>query len=294
MRNILEQIGRVSVTLVGLGLFGFCFFQLVFVTRVVTNGGSQTSADERANPEGVVQNIDTRPVILIDAGHGGTDGGAVSGGLIEKNLALSIAKKLVSVLGKDDRFRVVMTRDDDTFVGLDDRAKMANDLDVALLVSVHLNSIDIKKYPDGVDANGIETWFAWPKPIAVMLAEKSKFGLPSGQRFIDERGEFLADRVQAAVCESTGARSRGVKNKGHKVTRLVGAPAIIVECGFLTNPKERARLVDSGYQMRVATGIASGVFTYLDDAMAEPMFGIHQPVRPEKERILSLSAPAVE
>ncbi len=276
--------------MIGLALFGFCFFQLVFVTRVVTNGSGEVANEERQG-EDESEAVDTRPVILVDAGHGGGDGGAVSGGVIEKHVALAIAGRLATVLEKDERFHVMMTREDDTFIELDDRAKLANDMDVALLVSVHLNSVDVVKDPSGKNANGIETWFAWPKPLTVMLAEKRKFGLPSSQRFIDERGELLAQRVQEAVCEMSGARDRGVKNKGHKVTRLVGAPAIIVECGFLTNPEERVRLIDSGYQQRVATGIAKGVFRYLDAAMEDPMYGIQQPIRPEKERILSLTAP---
>lgn len=277
------------ITLIGLGLFVFCFYQLIYVTRIVaTNEGD---AEMRPDADALRQGAsnDGRPVILVDAGHGGSDGGAVAGGVIEKNLALQIARRVVSLLEKDGRFRVEMTRRDDTFVELEDRAKMANDLDVALVVSVHLNSVDLRK-KNAELANGVETWFAWPKPIGVMLAEKVKFGMPSGQRFVDERGELLAQRVQAAVCEATGARDRGVKNKGHLVTKLVGAPSIIVECGFLTNPAEAGRLKDSGYQERTARGIARGVFSYLDEAMADPMFGIQQPVRPEKERILTQSA----
>ena len=285
MRTTLEQIARTLVTLIGLGLFAFCFYQLIYVTRVVTNDDPASGSAAVGGLVDGADAIDRRPVILVDAGHGGRDGGAVGGGVIEKNLALEIAKQVADQLKRDGRFRVEMTRDDDTFVELEDRAKMANELDVALLVSIHLNT-----QKDGSSAHGAETWFAWPKPIAVMLAEKAKFGLPSGQRFIDERGELLAQRVQSALCEATGARDRGVKNKGHVVTRMVGAPAIIVECGFLTNPAEAKRLVDPGYQARVTRGVSAGVLSYLDAALADPMFGIHQPIRPEKERILSQSA----
>ena len=178
------------------------------------------------------------------------------------------------------------TRDDDRFVELEDRAKMANDLDVALFVSIHLNT------GPSASASGVETWYAWPKPVGVALAEKAKLGLPTGQRFVDDRGQLLAERVQSAVCEATGARNRGVKNKGHLVTKLVGPPSILVECGFLTNTEEAGRLVQAGYQGRVARGVANGVFQFLEEALADPMFGILQPVKPEKERILSQSARA--
>ena len=293
MRDFLEKVGRIAATLAGLIVFVFCFFQLVFVTKVVTGEVTTASASQEEAAAKAVEKArdttDNRPLILVDPGHGGTDGGAVSGDLIEKHLALTISKKLVSALEADGRFRVMITRDDDTFVPLEDRAQMANDLDVALLVSVHLNSIDLRTTPRGITANGIETWYAWPKPVTVMLAEKGKFGLPSHQKFIDDRGELLASSVQEAACAMTGARSRGVKNKGHMVTRMVGAPAVLIECGFLTNPQERARIVDGGYQTRLAAGIANGIFSYLESAMADPMYGIHMPVLPEKDRILSQS-----
>lgn len=286
MRSVFEQLGRMAVTLIGLGLFCICFYQLTFVPRESPQAEPlrevATAEVEAVEP----LPADRRPVILVDAGHGGKDGGAVGGGVIEKNLALEIAGRVAAQLEKDGRFRIEMTRRDDSFVELEDRAKLANDLGVAVFVSIHLNT------GPAASANGVETWFAWPKPVGVMLAEKSKLGLPSEVRLVDERGELLAQRVQAAVCEATGARDRGIKNKGHLVTKMVGPPSIIVECGFLTNAEEAQRLVQSGYQERLAHGVAKGVFSFLGEAMADPMFGIQMPVKPEKERILSQSASA--
>ena len=275
--------------MLGLALFAFCFYQLAFVTRVVIE---PTTSVAGISPEGeplVDSNIDLRPVILIDPGHGGFPGpqgdggdpGAVVGNLYEKHLTLEISNRLVAMLEKDGRFRIEMTRREDRHVDLFDRAKLANELDVALFVSIHVNTEG-----KGTTGNGVETWFAWPKPVTVMLAEKSKFGLPSNQRFVDDRGELLAQKVQEAVCDATGARDRGVKNVGHVVTRMVGAPAVLVECGFLTNPTEAKKLVDSGYQQRTARGIMTGMIAYLEEAMKDPMYGIHQPIIPEKDRIL--------
>ena len=286
MRNVVEQLGRIVVTLVGLGLIGFCFYQLTFVTRELPQlepvGEEATAEAEVVEPAP----IDRRPVILVDAGHGGKDGGAVGGGVIEKNLALEIAGRVAAQLEKDGRFRIEMTRRDDSFVELEDRAKLANELGVAVFVSIHLNT------GPAASASGVETWFAWPKPVGVMLAEKGKLGLPSDLRLVDDRGELLAQRVQAAICEATGARDRGVKNKGHLVTKMVGPPSILVECGFLTNTEEAQRLVQPGYQERLARGVATGIFSFLGEAMADPMFGIQMPVKPEKDRILSQSASA--
>ena len=90
MRDVFQQIGRVAVTLIGLALFGFCFFQLVFVARVMTQGDGELVMEEQASEdESEAEVIDTRPVILVDAGHGGVDGGAVGGGVIEKHEALA-------------------------------------------------------------------------------------------------------------------------------------------------------------------------------------------------------------
>ena len=88
MRDALQQIGRVAVTLIGLALFGFCFFQLVFVARVVTQGDGELAMEEQASEEeSESEVIDTRPVILVDAGHGGTDGGAAILGAITNPFA---------------------------------------------------------------------------------------------------------------------------------------------------------------------------------------------------------------
>ena len=86
-----------ALTLIGLALFGFCFFQLAFVTRVVKeSGGTRLDEVSEAAAQEEAEVIDTRPVILVDAGHGGGDGGAVSGGVIEKHQALKIAKRLAA------------------------------------------------------------------------------------------------------------------------------------------------------------------------------------------------------
>ena len=81
-----------------------------------------------------------------------------------------------------------------------------------------------------------------------------------------------------------------MKNRGNYVTKMVGVPSILVECGFLTNRDEAKKLADKGYQTRTARGITEGIFRYISDAMADPMFGIQVPVKPERERILSQSA----
>ena len=92
---------------------------------------------------------------------------------------------------------------------------------------------------------------------------------------MDRRATGLAERVQAGICAATGARDRGVKNRPSlSVTRHTHCPAVLVECGFLTNADEARRIKTGAYQKQVARGIANGVEAYLEALEADPGFGI--------------------
>jgi len=290
MRDFTQQAFRIFVTILGLAMFSTCLYKLVLETRVEILPDPEEVVPISGN-EAVIEGAranDPRPIIMIDAGHGGMDGGAVGSGFVEKNLSLVISKRVVSMLQKDGRFRIEMTRKDDKRISLEDRVAMANDMGTLLFVSIHLNT------GQATSAHGVETWYTDPKPFNIELAEKSKFRLPSNQRFNDDRGQLVAKRVQDAVCKATGARDRGLKIKGNYVTKYVQSPSILIECGFLTNPGEAKKLADLGYQERIARGIKMGVVSYLEDVIADPMYGIEvpNPIKPESERILSQSAKA--
>lgn len=210
------------------------------------------------------------PPIIIDAGHGGADGGTVGNGLIEKNLTLSIARRLRARL-LDEGLPVVLTRDRDFTLPLRQRAELANKVQASLLVSIHCNA-------GGQGADGIETFFSLPKSIEAAQAVLRRFDVAPGDVFDDERQMLLADAVQEAICLETGARNRGTKNRPElAVTRYAECPAVLVECGFLSDAGEASKLASPAYQDRLISGIVAGIQRYLERCRTDPSYGIvHQ------------------
>ncbi|MBN3527551.1 N-acetylmuramoyl-L-alanine amidase family protein [Paenibacillus apiarius] len=178
---------------------------------------------------------DGKYAIVIDAGHGDHDSGAVSiAKRYEKDFNLALSLKVGELLRQDDRFHVVLTREDDTFVKLSDRAKIANDLAADLFVSIHANSIDNKP-----SITGTETYY-W-------RSESKAF----------------ADTMHGHLVEGTQFKDRGVRKADHHVTRETKMPAILLEVGYLTNEYDESQLFDEQFQARVAENIVKGIQDYL-------------------------------
>ena len=172
--------------------------------------------------------------VFIDAGHGGTDPGALGYGYRESDLNLQVAKKVESKL-KSKGIDVKMSRSSDIFYSLSERAEMANDYGSDAFVSIHQNSAEAKS------ANGIETYYNRKK----------------------EEDRPLSNDIQKQVISQTGANNRGVKNAEFTVLVKSKMISALVECGFITNELEVKKLSDSSYQDKLATGIANGIEEYL-------------------------------
>ena len=172
--------------------------------------------------------------VFIDAGHGGTDPGALGYGYRESDLNLQVAKKVESKL-KSKGIDVKMSRSSDIFYSLSERAEMANDYGADAFVSIHQNSAKDKS------ANGIETYYNRNK----------------------EEDKPLSNDIQTQVISQTGANNRGVKNAEFTVLVKSKMISALVECGFITNELEVKKLSDSSYQDKLATGIANGIEEYL-------------------------------
>ena len=172
--------------------------------------------------------------VFIDAGHGGTDPGALGYGYRESDLNLQVAKKVESKL-KSKGIDVKMSRNSDIFYSLSERAEMANDYGADAFVSIHQNSAETKS------ANGIETYYNRKK----------------------EEDRPLSNDIQKQVISQTGANNRGVKNAEFTVLVKSKMISALVECGFITNELEVKKLSDSSYQDKLATGIANGIEEYL-------------------------------
>lgn len=218
-----------------------------------------------------------RKVVVIDAGHGGHDPGAVSRYAREEAVVLAVALK-VKALVEAEGVEVVMTRDRDTFLALQERAQMASP-ERNLFVSIHGNSADDSR------ANGVET-FVFGRPLDPKLIEtaiKENGGGELGRVRTEEAlkatneivgsivkenqlnySKNLASVVQEQLVAATGSRDRGVKQNALAVLRFARIPAILVEVGFISNPDEGAKLASEAYQTTVARALATGILEFLD------------------------------
>jgi len=166
---------------------------------------------------------------VIDAGHGGYDRGGIPGQRVsEKDMTLDVARRLKNVL-ESSGYRVVMTRNSDVFVPLGTRCAIANSNRNAIFVSVHFNSATRR------GASGIETYFYSRDSLS------------------------LASAVHHYVAGGAPSDNRGVRRRGYYVLRRTNMPAVLVECGFLTNPTEAAYAQNASYRQKLAEAIASGV-----------------------------------
>ncbi len=190
-------------------------------------------------------------LVVIDAGHGGSDGGASGtyGGnaIYEKNLTLAIAKKVQSIL-LEKGCTVVMTRDGDTYPELYDRSELANEKNAAIFVSVHINSVD-----GASSAHGTEVYYSTQN-------NGDSYGATS---------ENLAENILKEMISLTGARNRGVKTANHVVTRTSNMPAALVEVGFISNEEELGKMLDETYQWSAAQGIANGIMKTLSNIIVK-------------------------
>ena len=182
-------------------------------------------------------------LIVVDAGHGGHDTGSMSKAhaYVEKQLALDTARLLCGFL-QELGYKTKMTRSNDLFVPLSKRAEIANAADADLFVSVHFN------HCPSPEPHGIE-----------IFTYKEK--LPKSHRVIESTklGEYVSNHI----VKYTGVNSRGVKQGNLAVVRETKMPAILVEAGFLSNPREREKVKDPRHQKAIAWGIAKGVDHYL-------------------------------
>ena len=184
-------------------------------------------------------------IVVIDAGHGGSDGGA--GGdndgtaINEKDINLAVAKKTRDILTANG-VKVVMTREGDTYPELTERSALANSQNAAIFVSIHSNSA-----PTAPAANGVEVYYSTQN-------NGSGYGVTSQE---------LADKILSAILTYTKANNRKVKTENHVVTRTSNMPATLVEIGFMTNADELKKLLDDDYQYKLASGIAEGILKCL-------------------------------
>lgn len=205
-------------------------------TVILTENAENTEEDTEYVPTG-------KRLVVLDAGHGGTDPGSLGKAedgetviAYEKDMNLSITL-MVKTLLEEQGITVALTRADDTFVGLAERAEFANEKGAELFVSIHNNSIPQPEY----------------KGSMVLFYMTSA------------KGKVLAKNILDEMVAAAGTIDRGLRDGTNMaVIRRTDMPAVIVECGCLTNSEELANLMDSSFQKKLAEGIAKGIIKTLE------------------------------
>lgn len=195
------------------------------------------------------------PTVVVDAGHGGHDRGAMANGLREKDLTLDTALRLERLL-RQRGFPVVMTRRDDRFPTLEERTHIANKIPRALFVSVHYNDSSTGT------GTGIETFYATEKIPAETKWSFSNLFTKAPEPPPADGGAAFAQAVQSSMIDRLDVVDRGAKPMKLHVVRRTRCPAILVEGGFLNNATDAKSIALPKYREKLACAIADGLAIY--------------------------------
>lgn len=172
-------------------------------------------------------------VIVLDAGHGGTDYGAIRNGINEKDINLDVAKRVENILRRKG-YKVGMTRANDIFVSLEDRCKISASMNPSIFVSIHVNSCV------GTEPRGIET------------------------HYYHDNSVELATTIHSKMTKAIQSPNRGLFKSKFYVINHTTVPAVLLEIGFISNDKERAELITPKRKQATAQAIAEGIIEYIN------------------------------
>lgn len=274
--NVKDQfVERINITEVA-GISSISFYLKDGVDYKILSQNKQIQVQfSKKDVAPVVSNVSVkkpRYTIVIDAGHGGHDPGAVGNGYREKDIALSVARKLADNLRKD--YNVVMTRTTDVFVPLQERASIGNRAKADLFVSIHLNS---SKSSSG---NGAEVFY-YSKKESAYAAEIAKFenSFDSGNvdvpfsefiindifyRINQQKSAAVSSDVLNSLVNNFSLRRRGIFGANFAVLRGSNSPSILIELGFMSNYGDVSQFITNSGQERAASGIASAIRKHFD------------------------------
>jgi N-acetylmuramoyl-L-alanine amidase len=231
--------------------------------------------------------------IVVDAGHGGTEEGARGPtGTLEKNVTLGVARRLKAALEARLGVRVILTRDADTTVDLDERAALANNNKADLFLSLHANAsvrssalgaevfyLSLEEYGDQAqrvakgETEALPVFGGGTRDIEVILWEMAQ------ARYI-EQSAVLAQAIEGALRERVPMSPRAIQQAPFRV--LVGAnmPAVLVEMGFITNPEQEKQLITDAFQTSIVQALVDSIARYRDRPAARSGVAAAAPARP--------------
>lgn len=249
-------------------------------SRGVANGVEVAFASRAQTTPAVTRPAsNTRLVVVIDPGHGGKDPGAIgTRGSKESEMNLDVSKRLKTLLEAQGH-TVYLTRSSDSYMALADRTKFANAKKANLFISIHFNA------NNSSGPAGFESYFLgmhrleYAKNVALAENAALKYDIANNAYNPDEtlndiigslltnkfqrESQTLAGYIQEKAAATTGFANRGVNQAGFYVLKGCSMPSVLLECGFLTNPSEEAKIRQPSYRQKIAEGVAQGVSRYL-------------------------------
>ncbi|HYL04642.1 MAG TPA: N-acetylmuramoyl-L-alanine amidase [Thermoanaerobaculia bacterium] len=255
--------------------------------RLVFDVHRKSAAPVPAGPSAATFDLrSSTRTIVVDPGHGGTETGAIGpGGIAEKELTLVLARDLEARLTQRLPVRVVLTRNDDTKLPLDNRTAIANQNKADLFISLHLNS------SLGTGAHGAETYFLSSQATDTRAETAAASENVGGQAAAGDAGQEnqdlqmllwdlaqshhlaesqrFAGLVQAELNQALELKDRGVKQAPFRVLMGAAMPAVLVELGFISNPDEESKLQNPAYRANLVEALVRAVGRYLEPPQAE-------------------------
>lgn len=221
---------------------------------------------------------ETLPLIVIDAGHGGVDGGATGSGINEKDITLAIARDLRTALKATGKYRVELTRDTDKFIRLEERVHIARRLRANLFISIHADSM-----PGGTSSAKGASFYtlsnrASDRESAALAARENRADLLAGvelptddkdlagimidlttRETMRESRHLAGEMVASFKADGLDMPNGPKRSAGFVVLKAPDIPSILIETGFLSNPEEVKKLADNRYRETISAAIAKGV-----------------------------------
>ena len=233
----------------------------VYARNIVTIDGKKHAFQENglwiAEVPAPVNYGNYKNVVFLDPGHGGRDPGAVYNGLREKDLNMSIYRKLRSELEKLG-YTVLTSRDTDVYVDyVTERSEMVNKTDADVFISIHFNATGVP----GANRSGVETYIYEPDPDITPRINKVAHDDPTRL----SESKRLADNIHNSVVSVAGANDRGVRGANYAVLRETVKPAVLLELGYIDSP-EYKKISDDKYQNKLVEGIVTGLRNFYKTA----------------------------
>ena len=258
------------------------FLPLVLVSLILSGSAS---SETKPHPQESAAVRSARPtlhrsfVVVIDAGHGGKDGGALGqNGTLEKDVVLSIAKKLGAFIQGEPGMRSIMVRSDDRFLDLHKRAEVAHKAGADLFISLHADAYE-DNLTQGSSVFTLSETGATSE-AARYLADREGATLVSGLDLRDQDmtlATILVDMSKNATMEASDKaaaslitalekefriHNHAIQKANFAVLRSLDVPSVLIETGFISNPEEEERLLDPGHQKRLAKALFEGIRSY--------------------------------